>query len=154
MTTTTLPAVRRSVTVAAPSERAFRVYAESIGTWWPRGYSIGTAELADVVIEPRAGGRWYERGADGSECDWGRVVTYDPPNRLVLTWQIGSDWQYHADQGSEVEVRFVPEGADRTRVELEHRNFEGHGDTGADVRGAMDSDGGYTFVLDSFAKAF
>jgi uncharacterized protein YndB with AHSA1/START domain len=151
--TTTFPAVLRGVTVAAPLERAFRVYAESIGTWWPREYSIGSAEMVDVVIEPRVGGRWYERGADGSECNWGQVLAYEPPNRLVLTWQIGADWQYDPDvaRGSEVEVRFVAEGPGSTRVEVEHRHFERHGDGAAEVHKAID--GGLDLVLSGFAKA-
>jgi uncharacterized protein YndB with AHSA1/START domain len=150
----TLPAVRRSITVSASPERAFAVFAGSIGSWWPRQYSIGTAELADAVIEPKAGGRWYERGVDGSECDWGQVIAYEPPTRLVLTWQIGADWAYNPDpaQGSEIEVRFVPEGPDSTRVEVEHRHFERHGAGGGDVHKAMDDEAGWNFVLGSFGK--
>jgi uncharacterized protein YndB with AHSA1/START domain len=152
---TVLPAVRRSVTVGATPERAFQVYVESFGTWWPREYHIGTSDMVDAVIEPRAGGRWYEKCADGSECDWGQVVAYEPPGRLVLTWQIGADWQYVPDpaKGSEVEVRFTAEGPDRTRVEIEHRHFERHGDGAAGVHEGIAGEGGWTFVLAAYEKA-
>ena len=84
-TTPSVPAIRGTVTVAVPLERAFRVFTDSLGTWWPSEYHIGQAEMAEAVLEPRAGGRWYERGVDGSECDWGRVLAWEPPHRLVVT---------------------------------------------------------------------
>jgi uncharacterized protein YndB with AHSA1/START domain len=147
--------VVRTVTVAAPRERAFTVFAEQFGTWWPREYSIGKADMADFVVEPRAGGRWYEVGVDGSECDTGRVLAYEPPERLVLAWQLDGNWQYDPDldHASEVEVRFVAEGPHSTRVELEHRHFERHGDGAPGVHGGVDDAAGWTYCLDAYAKA-
>jgi uncharacterized protein YndB with AHSA1/START domain len=89
----TLPTVQRSVTVSATVDRAFDVFTRSFTTWWPADYHIGSAEYAEAVIEERTGGRWYERGVDGSECDWGRVLAWDPPNRLLLAWHINGEWQ-------------------------------------------------------------
>src|SRR5258707_10700450 len=90
----TVPDIRGKVTVGVPVERAFDVFTGSFGTWWPRDYHIGQAPMADAILEPREGGRWYERGDDGSECDWGRVLAWEPPHRLVVTWQINGQWQY------------------------------------------------------------
>lgn len=86
--------VRKSILVKAPAGRAFEVFARRMGSWWPKSHSIGTSPQADVVIEPRAGGRWYERGADGSECDWGRVLAWEPPARLLLAWQLDATWTF------------------------------------------------------------
>jgi uncharacterized protein YndB with AHSA1/START domain len=153
-TPTTIPPVQRSVTVSAPVARAFRVFTEAINTWWPDGYHIGAADPAAVTIEPREGGRWYERGVDGSECDWGRVLTWDPPNRLVVTWQINGEWKYDADpaHASEIEVRFTAEGAELTRVDVEHRLFE-RLVGGQQMRDSVDADGGWGTLLDLYAKA-
>ena len=95
-----VPDIRGTITVAVPAEQAFAVFTGSFGSWWPREYHIGQAEMADAVVEPRAGGRWYERGTDGSECDWGRVLAWEPPRRLVVTWQINGQWQYDPDPGT------------------------------------------------------
>jgi uncharacterized protein YndB with AHSA1/START domain len=122
---TTIPAIRGTVIVNAPPERAFEVFTKSFGSWWPADYHIGQVDMADGVIEPREGGRWYEKGADGSECDWGRVLVWEPPNRLVISWQINGMWQFDDDpaHASEIEVRFSPEGEEQTTVELEHRHL-------------------------------
>jgi uncharacterized protein YndB with AHSA1/START domain len=152
MTDTTTP-VRKTITVDAPRDRAFAVFTEGFDRWWPRSHHIGTAELAESVLEPRAGGRWYERGVDGSECDWGRVLAWDPPARLVLSWEISADWKPDPDRASEVEVVFVAEGPDRTRVELTHRGLEVYGDATAQLRGALDSEGGWTGLLALYATA-
>lgn len=145
------PAVRKSITVAAPREVAFRVFAEQQGGWWPLAtHHIGQAPAADLVIEPRVGGRWLERGADGSECTWGRVRVWDPPARLVLTWDISADFQADATVGSEVEVRFVAEGPGRTRVELEHRLLDRYGARAAEMRAAFDAEGGWIGMLAAF----
>lgn len=151
-----IPPVQRSITVNAPVEKAFRVYTEGFDSWWPRGHHIGTAELAEAVLEPRAGGRWYERGVDGSECEWGRVLAWEPPHRLVVTWQINGNWQYDPDpaHASEVEVVFTDLGDGRTRVELEHRGFEKLGETGESVQQSVATDeGGWGGVLKLFADA-
>jgi uncharacterized protein YndB with AHSA1/START domain len=146
-------AVTKSVTVDAGRAHAFAVFTERFFTWWPSGHHIGEAELADAVIEPRTGGRWYERGVDGVECDWGRVLAYDPPARLLLSWHLQADWTYHPDpaRASEVEVRFVEEAPGRTRVELEHRHIERHADPGRIVRG-VDSPGGWAGILATYAE--
>jgi len=110
--------------------------------------------MADFVMEPKVGGRWYELGVDGKQCDTGRVTAYEPPERIVLAWQLDERWQYDPDpaHASEVEVRFIAEGPSQTRVELEHRGFERHG-AGADgVRDGTDAPTGWTYVLDLFAK--
>jgi uncharacterized protein YndB with AHSA1/START domain len=154
MTTATIPAVRRSVTVSVPVERAFRVFTESFNSWWPGDYHIGRADLAEAVLEQRADGRWYERGVDGTECDWGRVLVWDPPHRLVLTWQINGQWQYDPDpaHASEIELRFTAEGPRQTRVDLEHRLLERLAG-GRDLHTALDSPTGWTGVLARFAEA-
>lgn len=146
--------VRKTISVDAPQERAFKIFTEGMDTWWPReGKSIGAQPLEAAVLEPRAGGRWYERDVDGSECDWGRVLTWDPPKRIVLAWQINGEWAYDPDFVTEVEVRFIAEGANRTRVELEHRDLERFGDQAETIRRAFDSPDGWTGLLENFAQA-
>jgi uncharacterized protein YndB with AHSA1/START domain len=108
--------VRKSILVKAPPQRAFEVFTSGIGRWWPPSHHIGKAELQDAIIEPRAGGRWYERGVDGSECEWGRVLAWEPPQRVVLAWQLSADWEFDPSLVTEVEVRFTPEG-EGTRVD-------------------------------------
>jgi uncharacterized protein YndB with AHSA1/START domain len=154
MTETIAPApVRRSVGVRLPPDRAFRAFVGSIGRWWPRSHSIGGKPLADVVIEPCVGGRWYEVGDDGSTCEWGRVIAYEPSVRLVLAWQIDAGWQFDPDLVTEVEVRFIAEGAG-TRVELEHRNLERFGDKAALVAGMIGSEsGGWGMILGLYADS-
>jgi len=154
MSTATIPAIQGTVTVNAPIERAFRIFTESFTTWWPADYHIGEAEMAEAIIEPKVGGRWYERGVDGSECDWGQVLAWEPPHRLVVTWQINGQWQYDPDpeHASEIEVRFTPEGSDQTTVELEHRLL--HRLVGGEaIRDSISSGGGWSAVLAFFAKA-
>jgi uncharacterized protein YndB with AHSA1/START domain len=146
-------AVRKELVVEAPQERAFRVFTEGIHRWWPKGHHIGKAELQEAVLEPRAGGRWYERGVDGSECLWGKVLVYEPPRRLVLAWQINAQWQYDETFSTEVEVRFTSEGPKRTRVELEHRDLERFGAQQEEIRKAFESGGGWTGILAEFQKA-
>jgi uncharacterized protein YndB with AHSA1/START domain len=137
--------VRTSVTVEAQIERAFSVFTEGIGTWWPESHHILEAQLAEMVFEPRVGGNIYDRGVDDSECRWARVLAYEPPRRVVFSWDINSSWQIETDhsKSSEVEVRFTPEGEDRTLVELEHRNIDRHGEGWERVRDAVGSSGGW-----------
>jgi len=154
MSTATIPAIQGKVTVNAPIERAFRIFTESFTTWWPADYHIGQADMAEAIIEPREGGRWYERGVDGSECDWGHVLAWQPPHRLVVTWQINGQWQYDPDpeHASEIEVRFTPEGSDQTTVDLEHRLI--HRLVGGEaIRDSISGGGGWSAVLAQFAKA-
>ncbi len=145
--------VRASVEVQAPIERAFRVFTEDIGSWWDPTQHILQAELAEMIFEPHAGGHVYDRGVDGSECRWARVLAYEPPHRLVFSWDLSTQWQLEADvqKTSEVEVRFIAEGPDRTRVELEHRNLERHGDGWEQMRDSVGSPGGWPAGMRGFA---
>jgi uncharacterized protein YndB with AHSA1/START domain len=145
--------VTKVVTVRASRQHAFKVFTAGFGTWWPSGHHIGQAEMAEAVLEQREGGRWYERGVDGSECDWGTVLVYDPPNRVVVSWHLNGEFAYDPDpaKASEVEVRFVEEGPDVTRVELEHRHLERHGDDWQAVARGVDSEGGWGGILRGYA---
>ena len=154
MTTTTTTA-QASVIVDAPQERAFAVFTDGIDSWWPREHTIGEAELREMVLEPKVGGRAYGIGVDGSESDWGRVLAYDRPNRIVVSWDITLQWKHELNiaKTSEFEVRFIPESADRTRVELEHRHLERHGDGWEAMRDAVGSPNGWQGGLELFAAA-
>jgi uncharacterized protein YndB with AHSA1/START domain len=146
--------VRKTITVEAPQQRAFDVFTAGFDSWWPRSHHIGKAEMAEAIIECREGGRAYERGVDGSECDWGRVLVYEPPSRVVISWHLQGDWGYDPDpeKASEYEARFIPEGATRTRVEFEHRNLERHGADAASIAEAVGSDGGWGGLLRMYAE--
>jgi uncharacterized protein YndB with AHSA1/START domain len=146
--------VRRTITVAASQQRAFEVFTARFGAWWPKDYHIGSAPMVDFIVEPKVGGRWYELDEGGAQCDTGRVLAFDPPQRLVLAWQLNEQWQYDPDptHASEVEVRFVAEGPKQTRVELEHRGFERHLLGAEGVRAGIDSPTGWTVILELFAK--
>jgi uncharacterized protein YndB with AHSA1/START domain len=146
--------VRTSVVVDVPAEQAFSVFTEGIGTWWSPDHHILQAELAEMVFEPRVGGHVYDRGVDGSECRWARVLAYEPPTRFVISWDINLQWQLEPDpqRTSEVEVRFIPEGPQRTRVELEHRHLDRHGDGWEQMRDAVGSPGGWQAGLERFAE--
>jgi uncharacterized protein YndB with AHSA1/START domain len=151
----TIPAVKQTVTVNAPVEKAFKVYTEGFNSWWPPQHHIGTAAMAEAVLEARPGGRWYERGVDGSECEWGQVLAYEPPTRLLLSWQINGTWKYDPDlaHASEVEVIFTDLGDGRTRVDLEHRAFERHGATASSVQDAVGGDGGWPMIMERFTES-
>ncbi len=144
--------VRRSVTVKAGRDHAFKVFTGGFGRWWPKGHHIGKAAMTSGVIEPRAGGRWYEIGEDGSQCDWGKVLVWEPPARLVLAWQLTAQWQYDPGFVTEVEVRFTPEG-ESTRVELEHRLLERFGADAEKVRISIDSPKGWPDILRQYSEA-
>ena len=153
MTRTITPApVRRSVTVKATRERAWAVFTHDIGLWWPRTHHIGATAMKTATIEPKAGGRWYETGEDGSECPWGEVLTWEPPSRLVLVWRIGGDFTYDPILHTEVEVVFT-ETADGVRVDLEHRHLERMGATEERARAAFESPNGWGGLLALFAAA-
>ena len=145
--------VRKSVTVNADAARAFEVFAGRIGTWWPHSHTIGSSPQKNIVLEPRAGGRWFEIGEDGSECNWGKVLAWEPPARLLLAWQIDGNWKYDPDLLTEVEVRFVSEGERLTRVEFEHRGLENYGDQAEAVRKSISSPGGWPGILEGYAAA-
>jgi uncharacterized protein YndB with AHSA1/START domain len=152
-TRTVQPApVRKSIVVRAAPEKAFSAFTGGIGGWWPRSKSIGSSPQNDVVLEARAGGRWYERGEDGSECEWGKVLQWDPPSRLILAWQINGDWKYDPAFVTEVEVTFTALGTHETRVDIEHRNLERFGEKGQPIREAFDSDEGWNGMLKSYGE--
>jgi hypothetical protein len=145
--------VRKVVSVQAPREVAWRVFTEQMATWWPLAmYKIGKAAAVDAVIEPRVGGRWYERGEDGTTCDWGRVLAWEPHAWLVLTWDITADWQYDPALQTEIEVRFIAEGEASTRVELEHRRLDRYGDRRDEMRTIFDETGDWGRLIAAFAQ--
>ena len=148
-------AVRKSITVRAGVERAFRVFTEGVDTWWPRGHHIGSAPAKRFVIEGRPQGRCYTEQTDGTECDWGTVLEWAPPRRFVMAWQVGPDWRYEPDLGksSEVEIRFTPLADGMTRVDLEHRYFERHGAAGAAMRNYMDAPDAWAGLLAIYGAA-
>ena len=151
MTTKAAQPVKRSVVVQASSKDAFAAFTSRMGNWWNPAFSINRTRspIKDVIVEPHVGGRWYERGEDGSECQWGKVLAWDPPRRILLAWQITSEWQFGAEFLTEVEVRFTPEGTG-TLVELEPRMLERYGDAQADIRGKFESPAGWGGLLDRF----
>jgi uncharacterized protein YndB with AHSA1/START domain len=145
--------VRRSVEVKVGVERAFEVFTSGFGSWWPHSHSISKGKLKTAVIEPRVGGRWYGEDEDGATTDWGHVLAFEPPNRLILAWQINSDWRYDSSVITEVELRFTAVAPGLTRVELEHRNLERLGDKFEAVREAFESPNGWGAIMNFYAAA-
>ena len=144
--------VRKVVSVDAPQAIAWGVFTENMGKWWPLAtYKIGKANAVDAIIEPRAAGRWYERGDDGSTCDWGHVITWEPHSRLVLSWDIDANWQYDPKLNTEIEIRFIAEGTTGTRVELEHRRLDRYGARREEMRTIFDKTGDWGRLLAAFA---
>ena len=145
--------VRNSIVVDAPIERAFSVFTEGFGTFKPRDHNLLPVDIAETVFETHVGGNIYDRGVDGSECRWARVLAYEPPNRVVFSWDISAQWQLETDPAktSEVEVTFTAEGPERTRVELEHRNLDRHGEGWEGVREGVHGDQGWPLYLEAFA---
>ena len=157
MSTATDTAVTTSVVVNTSQDRAFRVFTDEMGTWWNPEHHLlpeGTT-LKEMVFEPRVGGHIYDIASDGSECRWSRVLAYDPPERFVFSWDIDLQWQVETDldKTSEVEVRFIAEAPDRTRVELEHRHLDRHGEGWEQMRAAIGSDDGWGGELRLYAEA-
>ena len=146
--------VRTQVVVDAPIERAFSVFTDEFDSIKPREHNMLAVEIAETVFEPREGGRIYDRGVDGSECQWARVLAYEPPNRVVFSWDISPQWQIETDPAktSEVEVRFISESPERTRVELEHRKLERHGEGWEGAREGVGGEGGWPLYLRRFAE--
>ena len=153
-TQTPQTSVRTQIVVAAPVERAFRVFIEKFDRIKPREHNMLAVAIAETVFEPRVGGHVYDRGVDGSECRWARVLAYEPPHRVVISWDISPRWQIETDleRSSEVEIRFIPETAERTRVELEHRNLDRHGEGWQSAREAVGSQGGWPLYLQRFGE--
>ena len=141
--------VRHDITVNAPLDRAFRVFTERFGDFKPREHNLLSVPIAETVFEARVGGHIVDRGVDGSECRWARVLAYEPPTRVVFTWDIGPTWQVETDldKTSEVEVVFTAVSADRTRVTLEHRHLDRHGDGWRSVAAGVDGDAGWPLYL-------
>jgi uncharacterized protein YndB with AHSA1/START domain len=148
--------VRHSVVVDVPIEKAFTVFTQDFGRFKPPEHNLLGVEITETVFEPRVGGHLYDRGVDGSECRWARVLAYEPPQRVVISWDISPYWQIETEPAktSEVEVRFLAETPDRTRVELEHRNLERHGEGWEGVREGVDGDQGWPLYLQRFAALF
>ncbi len=144
--------VRKSIRVMAKPERAFQIFTASMHAWWSADHSLLGADRAAIILEPRRGGRWFERAVNGNECQWGQVLEWEPPHCVVLAWQLDGTWQYNANFITEVEVRFIADGADATRVELEHRNIERYGEQADATRALLDSAGGWTAGLERFAE--
>jgi uncharacterized protein YndB with AHSA1/START domain len=145
--------IRHEIVVEAPIDRAFSVFTEGMGRFKPPEHNMLGVDIAETVFEPREGGRVYDRGVDGSECGWARVLVYEPPDRVVISWDISPHWQIETDpeRTSEVEVRFTAQTPDRTRVELEHRNLDRHGDGWEGLRQGVDSGDGWPLYLRRFA---
>jgi uncharacterized protein YndB with AHSA1/START domain len=145
--------IRHEVVVEAPIERAFAVFTKGFGSFKPAEHNMLGVDIAETVFELREGGHVYDRGVDGSECRWARVLAYEPPNRVVISWDISPRWQIETDleKTSEVDVRFIAETPGRTRVELEHRNLDRHGDGWEAVREGVDGDAGWPLYLQRFA---
>jgi uncharacterized protein YndB with AHSA1/START domain len=145
--------IRTSIVVEAPIERAFSVFTEDFGSFKPPEHNMLGVEIAETVFEPRVGGSVYDRGVDGSECRWARVLAYEPPSRVLLSWDISPHWQIETnlEKTSEVEVRFIAETPQRTRVELEHRQLQRHGDGWEGVREGVRGNEGWPLYLERFA---
>ncbi len=143
--------VIKELIVEAPIERAFRVFTAKMGTWWPKSHHIGTSELKDCVIEPRVDGRWYEVCEDGSTCQWGKVLLWDPPNRLVLAWQLSMQYVYDPALVTEVDVRFFALSETRTRVLFEHQNLQRLGANAAPKADEMNV--GWGMILGQFTES-
>ena len=148
-------AVRVQIIVEAPIERAFRVFVDDFDRIKPRDHNLLAVDIEETVFEPRAGGHVYDRGVDGSECRWARVLAYEPPTRVVFSWDINLQWKIETDPArtSEIEIVFTPEGDGGTRVDLEHRHLDRHGDGWENMRGAVASPGGWGRGLERFAEA-
>jgi hypothetical protein len=152
-TTNTPAPIKKTVRVAVTPQKAFEVFTGRMSKWWLLEHSILKAPRESVVVEPRQGGRWYERAVDGSECTWGYVITWEPPNRVVLAWQIDGTWTFNEKLVTEVDVRFTPDGPNGTRVDFEHRNMERFGELAEVTRTGLDGDQGWTAELAAFVAA-
>src|SRR3954447_17442829 len=148
--------VNRSIVVDAPIERAFTTFTERFGDFKPPEHNLLGAPIASTEFEPRVGGNIVDRGVDGSECRWARILAYEPPHRVVFSWDIGVQWtiETNPELTSEVEVRFIAEDANRTRVELEHRHLDRHGPGWESVGDGVSGDEGWPLYLARYAALF
>jgi uncharacterized protein YndB with AHSA1/START domain len=157
MTPQTAPtaAVRRTLHVNVPIEHAFRVFTEKMGSWWPASHHVGGSPFQDIVIDPRAGGRWYEVNAKGEECVWGTVLAWEPRKKVVLSWHLQPDWSFSPDmaRASEVTLEFVAEGPERTRVDFVHRHLERHGAGWETMREQVGAESGWPMILEQYVQA-
>jgi len=149
----TIEAIRRQMVVNAPQRRAFEVFTAEMTSWWPPEHHIGSAPIEEIIIEPHEGGRWYTRHVDGSETSTGYVAAWEPFDRVVLTWQIGADWKYDPKLRTTVELRFIGEAPDRTRVELEHRELDNYGPDAERMRETFEQPGAWERTLQAYASA-
>lgn len=156
MTQAATAVVRRQIVVNAPIERAFTVFTERFGDFKPREHTLLQVPIAETVFEPRVGGHIYDRGADGSECRWARILVFEPPTRVVFSWDIGPTWQLETDLDltSEVEISFVVETPNQTKVELEHRHLDRHGPGWESIRDGVDNEAGWPLYLGRYHSFF
>lgn len=143
--------VKKNITINAPQAHVFRIFHEHHDAWWPRQHHIGKSEPFTAILEPEVGGRWYEKGEDGSECDWGRVLAWEPHSRILLSWDINLQWQFEPNFGVEVEVTFEHIGDTQTRLCLEHRRLEVYGDQAEMMRAIFDSIEGWGGTIKALA---
>jgi uncharacterized protein YndB with AHSA1/START domain len=151
--------VHKSILVRAPLARAWSVFVEQMESWWPATHHIGSTPFEAIFVEPRVGGRWYERNVEGAQCDWGKVLAWDPPHRVCFSWHVGPghdspDWKFDPDpdKASEVEFSFIPEGPSATRINLEHRCLERHGEGYEQLVALFQGPGAWISILDSYAR--
>lgn len=143
---------RCEVTVDAPIDLAFEVFTDGFDSWWPRDHHIGAVDMAEAIIEPRRGGKWYERGVDGSTCEWGSVLAWDPPRHLAVAWHLNGEFQYDPDpqRASRVDIRFSEDGPGRTTVRLEHSELDRHGPSWPQLYEGVGSANGWPLTLECF----
>ena len=145
--------VRKSLIVNAPQAHVFETFTRHINTWWPRDHHIGGKAPFTAIMEPRVGGRWFERADDGSECNWGEVLAWDPPRHVLLAWDINAEWKYQRGFGCEIDVQFLSEGPEKTRVVLEHRKLEKYGEKAEAIRQMFEGETAWIATLRAMAKA-
>ena len=146
---------KRTMSVNVPIERAFKVFTEKMGAWWPATHHVGGTPFRDFLIDPRTGGRWYEINANGEECFWGSVLAWEPPKKVVLSWHLQPDWSFSPEmsKASEVALEFIAEGPEQTRLEFEHRHLERHGAGYASLREKIGAPGGWPMILDCYIQS-
>ncbi len=144
--------IHKEVVVEAPQEHAFRVFTERFDTWWPKTHHIGKSDMKEAILEPKLNGRWYEKDVDGSECDWGKVIAWDPPRRVAVTWQLTHDYQYDPNFVTEVEVTFEALATNKTRVVLQHKHLDRYGEMRDQIKKSVGSEeGGWGLLMNAFA---